>query len=241
MSAVMEAPRAVVPADRIFYTGMALLSALLVFIGFSPTFFQRGAELGPLAPVLNVHGIVFTSWIALFIAQTALIAANRRPWHRTLGAAGAALAVVMTVLGVMAAVDSLRRGAVPIPGIDPRSFFAIPMRDIVVFPLFVAAAVYWRRDAELHKRLMLLATITLLAAAIARCIMTTSLAKLGPPAFYGLQDLMIVAGMVYDRATRGRVHAAYWWGLGVTVGSQVLFLAISGTGPWLAFAELFLP
>ena len=237
MATVMGAPPRGVPKDRFFYTGMAVLTALIVFVGFSPTFFQRPPDLAPLSPLFALHGVIFSGWIVLLIVQTSLIAANRRAWHRALGAFGAALALGMVVLGMLAAIDSLNRGVSPLPGLDPRSFFAIPVRDIVTFALFVGAAVYWRRDAEMHKRLMLLATIALLAAAIAR---TAGIGQYGPPMFYGLQNLPIVIGMVYDRLMRGAVHRAWWWGLGLTLGSQVLFLAIARTAPWLAFADLFL-
>jgi len=237
MATVMQAPPRGIPTDRIFYTGMAIASAIIVLVGFSPTFFLRPATLPPLAQVYFVHGIAFTAWITLLIVQTSLIAANRRAWHRTLGGLGVALAAAMVVLGTLAAIESLNRGVTPLPGLDPRSFFAIPIRDIVTFAIFVGAAVYWRREAEMHKRLMLLATIALLAAAIAR---TAGIGQYGPPLFYGLQDLPIVVGMVYDRVTRGAVHRAWWWGLGLTLGSQVLFLAIAKTAPWLAFAGLFL-
>lgn len=238
MSVVMEAPRAV-PKDRIFYTGMAVASAIIVFVGFSPTFFTRSAELGPLSPLLFVHGIAFTAWLVLLVSQTGLIAAQRRDLHRKLGVVGVALAFTMVVLGMLVAVDLLNRGVVPIPGLNPRSFFAIPVRDILTFAILAGAGIHFRRDAEMHKRLMLIATITLLAAAIAR-MPIPGMATLGPPLFYGLQDLLIVIGILYDRFTRGRVHRAYGWGLGLMVGSQVLFLAISGTAPWFAVAELFM-
>jgi uncharacterized membrane protein YozB (DUF420 family) len=238
MSVVVETPRAF-PKDRIFFTGMALACAIIVFVGFSPTFFTRAAELGPLSGLLFVHGVVFSGWMVLLVAQTGLIAANRRDLHRKLGAFGAALALAMVVLGMLAAVDLLNRGVVPIPGLDPRSFFAIPVRDILTFAILAGAGIRFRRDAEMHKRLMLISTITLLAAAIAR-MPIPGMQTLGPPLFYGLQDLLIVAGILYDLATRGRVHRAYWWGLGLMVGSQALFLAISGTAPWLAFARMFL-
>jgi hypothetical protein len=207
-------------------------------VGFSRTFFTRAAELGPLSALLVVHGVAFTGWMVLLIAQTSLIAADRRDLHRKLGALGAALALSMAVLGMATAIDLLNRGVVPIPGLDPRSFFAIPVRDIVTFAIFAGAGVHFRRDADTHKRLMLLATIALLAAAIARSPIP-GMMKFGPPMFYGLQDLLIVMGILYDRFTRGQVHRVYWWGLGLTVGSQALFLAISGTAPWLAFAQWF--
>jgi hypothetical protein len=236
MSVVMEAPRAVAP-DRLFYTGMALAAAAIVAVGFSPTFFMRGADLPPLSTVLVVHGITFTAWIALFIVQTSLIAANRRDLHRVLGVFGAALAILVVVTGAAASIDSLRRGSAPIPGMDPRPFFAIPVHDIVAFAVLAFAAVALRKDLQMHKRLMVVTTISLLAAAIARFPLEIML-KVGPPLFYGLQDLLIVAGMLYDRAFHGRVHRAYWWGLGFMALSQALFLALAGTPAWLAFADM---
>jgi hypothetical protein len=235
MSAVLEAPRAVAP-DRAFYTGMALAFAAIVAVGFSPTFYLRGADLPPLSTVLVVHGFAFTAWIVLFIAQTALVAANRRPLHRALGAFGAALALLLVVTGTAASIDSLRRGAAPIPGLDPRTFFAIPAHDVVAFAVLIVAAFALRKDLQMHKRLMVVATVSLLAAAIARFPIEAML-KVGPPLFYGLQDLLIVAGMAYDKAFHGRVHRAYWWGLGFMVLSQVFFLAIAGTPAWFAVAD----
>lgn len=236
MSAVLEAPRAAAP-DRQFYTGMGLAFAAIVATGFSPTFYLRGADLPPLSTVLVLHGITFTAWIALFVAQTALIAANRRPWHRALGAFGAALAVLLVVTGTAASIDALRRGSAPLPGLDPRTFFAIPAHDVFAFAVLAAAAIALRKDLQMHKRLMVVATISMLAAAIARFPVALML-KVGPPLFYGLQDLLVVMGMVYDRAFHGRVHRAYWWGLGFMVLSQVLFLAIAGTPLWHGFADM---
>ncbi len=170
----------------------------------------------------------------MFITQTSLIAANRRDIHRKLGVVGACIAVAMVV--VMAAVQSLSLGHAPVKGLDPCSFFAIPMRDAVTFPLLVGAAIWFRRNAETHKRLMILATLNILDAAIARWPLD-ALPVQGPPLFYGIQDLMIVCAFTYDFVTRGRVHRAYKWGAALLVLSQPLTLAISGTKLWLSFAD----
>ena len=53
---------------------------------------------------------------------------------------------------------------------------------------------------------------------------------LGPLVFFGLTDLLVVVAMVYDRITRGRVHPALVWGGLFLVVSQVVRLAVSGTG-----------
>jgi len=80
---------------------------------------------------------------------------------------------------------------------------------------------------------ILVATIALTSAPIARL---SAVRQVGPPAFFGLTDLFIVAMLVYDLATRRKVHPATIWGGLVIVASQPLRLMISGTPAWLAFA-----
>jgi hypothetical protein len=92
-----------------------------------------------------------------------------------------------------------------------------------------------RRDKEAHKRLMLLAYITIIVAAVARL---PGVLPLGPLAFFGLGYLFVVLAAIYDFVSRGRVHKAYLWGGGLMVASVPLRLMISETGAWRAFAEL---
>jgi hypothetical protein len=92
-----------------------------------------------------------------------------------------------------------------------------------------------RRDKEAHKRLMLLAYISLIVAAVARL---PGVLPLGPLAFFGLGYLFVVLAAIYDFVSRRRVHKAYLWGGGLMVASVPLRLLISGTGAWRGFAEL---
>src|SRR5262249_27305572 len=98
-SAILETAPARAPSrDRAFYTGMAIAAALAVAFGFSRTYFLRPYfQTTTLDAEFHVHGLVFSAWIALFVAQTSLIAARRTAWHRTLGWGGAGLAVLMVV------------------------------------------------------------------------------------------------------------------------------------------------
>ena len=120
---------------------------------------------------------------------------------------------------------------VPVP---PLQFLAIPIFDMILFATFVSLALAQRRNSQAHKRLMLLATISLITAAIARW---PGLFELGPLAFFGLTDLFVVALAIWDFRSRGRLHPATLFGGLLIVVSQPLRLAVSGTQGWLAFAR----
>ena len=81
---------------------------------------------------------------------------------------------------------------------------------------------------------MLLATINLVTAAIARWPGVFALAPIG---FFGLTDLFIVALAIWDLRARGRLHRVTLWGGLLVVVSQPLRLMISSTEGWLAFAR----
>jgi hypothetical protein len=222
------------PQDRRFYSGMSLLIAAIVFAGFSRSFYLSRWLDGPaLSPLRIVHGLVFSAWIVLLVVQTALIAGGRRDIHRRLGVAGAVLAAAMVVLGTVLAIWNAREGRAP-PGVPPLPFLIIPLFDMLVFAPLVAAAVWYRRRSETHKRLMLIATISLMAAPVAR--LPTALAAAGPPFYFGVVDLLLLMGVLYDLATRRKVHPVYVWGGLAILASQVIRLALSGTGAWLAVA-----
>ena len=186
-----------------------------------------------MSPLLHAHGLIFTSWIVLFVVQTGLIASRRTPLHRRLGVAGGVLAVAMLIVGSMAAIDAARRGFTPPGGPPPLTFLIIPLGDLFVFSVLVGAALSLRRQPQSHKRLMLLATLALLTPAIARL---PGIAAAGPPAFWGLTDLFVVACFVYDRLTGGRIHSAFKWGGLFVLSMQPVRLIVGGTGPWLALA-----
>jgi hypothetical protein len=228
--------------DRLFYSAMAVAMASTVFVGFAPSYYLRvfrdGSMVtvsgGPFTALVHVHGALFTGWVLLFVVQTSLVATRRVAIHRRLGVAGAVLAAAMVIVGTLTAIATAARGAAP-PGIDPLTFLVIPLFDMALFTAFVIGALVKRRDKETHKRLMLLAYTSIIVAAAARL---PGVLALGPPGFFGVASLFIVAGVLYDRVSRGRVHRAYIWGGLLFVVSVPLRLALSGTGAWRAFAEL---
>ena len=214
--------------------------ALTVLIGFGPTYYLKIRDPatmatfngGPMTPLVHAHGILFTAWVLLFVAQTSLVAQRRIAIHRRMGVAGALLAAAMLLTGTLAALRAAARGSGP-GGMDPMSFLMIPLSDMFFFGLFVATALYLRANSEAHKRLMLLAYVSIIVAAVARL---PGVLPLGPLAFFGLAFVFILVGVVYDLVSRQRVHPVYVWGGGILFLSVPLRLVVSQTDAWKAFA-----
>lgn len=221
--------------DRKFYTGIAIVMLFTALVGFSRTYFL-GLIFGHATTItgrvpnatVHLHALLFTSWLALLIVQTSLVATHRVKVHRKLGYFGVALGAAMIVVGGRLAVEAARLGAVP-PGANPWGFMAIPFGDITTFAIFLLGAVLWRNDKDKHKRLMILATACLMSAALFRW---PGILPLGPLAAYGFTLLFPIAGAVYDRWSRGRVHPVYWWGLGLIVLGIPVRVALLSSPAW---------
>src|SRR5437899_10694666 len=116
---------------------------ITVFIGFARSYFLAGVFRAPLpSPIIHIHGAAFAAWILLLVTQTSLVAAGRTDIHRRLGIAGFILGCLMVILGVMASTDSLLRHAGQLDpfGRDPKSFYLVPMSDMLLFATFIYLA-----------------------------------------------------------------------------------------------------
>jgi len=225
-------------AERHFFTGITLAMMATVIVGFSRSFFLR-----PLFPewpspsetIFYVHGVVFTAWIVLLVTQASLIAGGRTALHRKIGPFSAVLAAAMVVLGTLGALIAARRttGFVNV-AVPPLQFLAIPIFDMSLFAPFVGLAIAQRHNPQSHKRWMLLATVNLVPAAIARW---PGVLPLGPLAFFGLTDLFVIALAIWDFRARGRLHPVTLWGGLLIIVSQPLRLAVSSTQGWVVFAR----
>jgi hypothetical protein len=237
-SVVAAAPAGVRANDRAFYTSIAVAAALTVLVGFSRTYFLRPYfQAEPLDAAFHVHGLVFSAWIALFVAQTSLVAAGRTDVHRNLGWAGAGLASLMVVVALNAAVHGAHRDIAAGYEVESLSFFATPVLSMAMFASLVALAIAARGRPETHKRLMLLATLSLLDAAVARWPIPGIDA---PLAYYAVTDAFIAAAMLYDFASRRSVSPVYIYGGLVIVIEQWARDVLGATAVWQSLAAKIL-
>ncbi len=222
--------------ERLFFTAMAVLLAISVFLGFARTFylaplFPGAQELAPPEPFFFFHGAVFTAWIIVLLIQVWLVRAGDIGMHRKLGVIGAVVAVAVFLTGMIGAVVAAQRpGGFIGPPIPPEGFFIVPVLDMVFFGLCVFLALRWRSDSQSHKRLMLLATLSICQAALVR-IPFPPLGDAAGPVIQMLFSLLFVVAMAaWDKRTLGRVHPVTLWAGIALVLSQPLKIAVASIG-----------
>ena len=232
-------PAARIRSDRLFFTSMGAAIAAVTFWGFSASFYLSPWLTAPpttpdWSPLLALHGGVFTAWMMLMVVQPMLVASRNLRLHRRLGYAGAAIATAMVVVGNVTAIVAMKVGFRGLG--DPMVFYAVPFFAINSFAVAVFLAVLWRNRPETHKRLILLANVGIIGAAIAR-IPLDVIQGGAPFTFMFLPNLITLAGMLYDWIRRGRVHRVWIWGGLAMLASQILVFLVMGTGWWHGFAE----
>src|SRR5215207_5848562 len=171
-----------------FYVTMAAIFAAIAFGGFFSTYWlqvARGTFIG--APMLHLHGLLFSLWTLFFLSQAILVANGGLRHHKAWGLAGISLATAMVLVGITVAVHGLGRRLELGYGDAARAFAFVPVSGALLFGGLVAAAIANWRNPEWHKRLMLVATGALLQPPIARYFLVlngradAALRQAGPP------------------------------------------------------------
>jgi hypothetical protein len=236
---------AAAPLSQYFYFNMALACMATAFLGFAPTYWLPLAHGSfSASPLVHFHGLLFFVWTLYFTFQTWLAASGQTARHRTLGMIGVSLATAMTIFGFLAAVNVMKRSAAMGMADEGIAFSIVPLSGILFFAVVVVLGIAANQKPETHKRLMLLAGISLLDAAVARWFLTF-LAPPGPagpppvqvtiaPALVAY--LLLVVAIVHDWRTRGRPHPVYVYGGLALVAVKFLNWPISLTPAWHTFA-----
>jgi len=220
--------------DHMFFSGMALAMLATVFVGFARTYYLAGVFHAPLpSRIIHLHGAVFSSWILLLVAQTSLASSGRVDIHRRLGIAGFFLACLMVILGVLAATDALVRGN-PV-GLDPKAFYIIPLTDMLMFATLTFFAFRSRLNPSAHKRLILVATIGLLGAAIVRWPLAIVHRNNPRATLFSYAFLLIL--LTYDLWSTHKFHRATFWAGAFLIFLQQIRLPIGHTAAWHSFAS----
>ncbi len=226
-----------------FYVIMAMIAIAIAIAGFGPTAVSAGRR-APMTWALASHGAIFGAWLLLFLTQTILITKRKIDVHRRLGYLGALLAVLMVVSGYITAIAMARRGfdlsGDLIQGSsDPLGQLVFQLGDILSFSILVGLAIYYRSHPAVHKRLMLLATVgSLMPAALTHIIgHSPVLREITAPIIVIPLFMLLFAGAVHDRLSRGSIHpVSLWVALALFVWANLRAVVIGPSDVWRNFA-----
>jgi uncharacterized membrane protein YozB (DUF420 family) len=215
-----------------FYFVMAVLTAAVVVIGFAPNFSPKMLHPAHPAPLsLWVHTGVFSGWVILVLVQTGLIQASQVSLHRTLGMSTAILGVVLPIVGVWVAIDTGHEKVLQGKAAG-ESFLLVPFSDMFFFAVLFGLGMWWRKRPDLHRRFMLLASVSLTVAAFARFPRS-----IVPGGHFNIAcDLMILLAVGRDLAVDGRVHRVYLIGFPLLILGQATTELVRQSAWWLSVA-----
>lgn len=221
-----------------FYSWVAVATLLIVFLGFARTFYLKvlfGTR--PLPFYLHLHGLIFTTWFVLFFVQALLVARHRVDLHRRLGIFAAFLAFFGACMAAGVSIHAIRRSYLANPASLANNLqpFALDLGSSLLFALLVAAALYFRRRGGIHKRLMVLASCSLLLPAIGRIPLPFIMAG-GLWGLVGLTEITPLACIFYDTVKHRRLHPAFAWGGAAILFAFPAFVLIGSTNVWLNFS-----
>jgi hypothetical protein len=223
---------------------MAIIDIFIAIAGFGPAEIDTNARKGPLTPAVALHGVLFGAWLLLFLTQTILVHKRLMSLHQRLGYAGIVLAIAMVISGYTTVIEMARRGYdlsgdLIQSGSDPLELLVFQLGDLVSFSILVASAILLRRRSDVHKRLMLLATVgALMPAALAHIIgHSPILREIQAPIILIPLVALLFAGAVHDRLSRGRIHpVSLWVAVAMLVWANLRAAVVGPSDAWHRFA-----
>ncbi len=213
------------------YRWVAIGAAVIVATGFARTYYLRFLFHTPvLPPLVQLHGVIMTLWCIGFIVQTWLIEARQIRLHQRLGIGMAALAAMVVMLGeILTVIGVAREGRLHHIG-KFHFLLGINSVNLLLFAVFVGLGIAFRRRPDRHKRLMVLAAITLLAPAIARIVLLFTHNPL--PQFLAFYTCFLVC-ITVDTLRQRRIHPVFAIGaLAVIAAFQLSYFAVQ-TSAWM--------
>lgn len=212
-------------SDDKFFLKAAVAMAVVIVAGFSTQLAMgRSTFASPLH--VHIHAIIFMGWVAIYVAQNALVANGSLAMHRRLGWIATGWMIAMVVLGFVVTVSMVRRGVVPF-FFQPLQFLVFDPLSVLTFAALTTAAVVNRHRTDWHRRLHYCGMALLLGPAFGRLLPMPLLVPWAWETTLIFVLILPVIGVLADLRRTGTVHRAWYWGIGTIIGSALLTNAIA--------------
>jgi hypothetical protein len=229
---------------RYFYVWMGVLAMAFVAWGFSYTYFIPIASGKFSAPLLyHIHGAMYFLWTILIVSQPLLVRTKNVRLHRQIGTGGFVLAAAMVLVGFAMSFVSAKRAIAAGNADFAYGFLLIPITDMLLFGTFIGLSLVYLKKSETHKRLMILATLSILPAAFGRIFGINGIDPGTPQGFivsFLMQESLLIIGVAYDFITRRKVHPVYIWGGLAVVLIHSFRFPLGQTALWKSIAQILL-
>ena len=230
------------PSDRSLFLIAAIVFPLAVLIGYFKSYYFVNffPESRPIAnSLVHFHGIVMSAWVLYFVAPVALVRTKNLKLHISMGFAGIGLAALVVIVGFATAYDSHLVRKVAPPGFNPFGFTILPGWDMLLFVVFFAAAIYFRKRPAEHKSLMLLTAINFAPAALFRFPMIPP--ELTLPIAMGVPAAFAVGALIWHTVKHGKMNRVFAIGVGVLLISIPIRLALINSPAYISLIERIAP
>ena len=229
------APRGGTAGDSRFFLVMALAMAGTIIAGFSLNLAMGRSSFAAPWPY-HVHGMIFMGWLGLYLAQVITIATGNIALHRRLGRFAYVWVPAMVAAGAMIILVSVRTTGGPF-FFAQNEFLISNLGGLLAFGGLALWALRVRRHSGWHRRLMLVAMSTLTGPGIGRLLPMPLLIPDAWAIAVCTSFIFGVIAMLADWRAHGRVHPAYWWGMGVNVGAFLASMALAYSSLGYSFTE----
>jgi hypothetical protein len=219
MATIPQTRRDELGEERFFFLMACVMSATIV-AGFA-TNLAMGRSTFAVPVVYHVHAAVFFSWVALFLTQNFFVASDRLALHRRLGWVSMIWVPLMVGMGFTIMITSMRRTGGPF-FFDQNEFLIANSLQLLCFAGFVLTAVAQRRNTGWHRRLMFMGMAILTGPGLGRLLPMPLMMPNAWRIMVVVTMLFPVIMMIADKRRNGRVHPAWFWGVGIVLGVQLI-------------------
>jgi hypothetical protein len=223
---------------RFFFT-MACLMAASIVAGFAFNLVMGRSSFG-MPWLVHFHAWVLMGWVALYLTQNTLIFRDNVALHRRLGWLSVIWLPAVLVMGLLITRFSLQTQGGPF-FFDQNEFLFSNSAMLLLSVVLAATAITVRANTGWHRRLMYCSFAIITGPGIGRL---TPNPLLEPYAWWigavGLPLIFPVVGMIADKRRYGRVHPAWFWGIGLVIGVQAVADLVAYSDWGVAFTKDFI-
>lgn len=203
------------------YTTFSLLLLIFTVVTLLPHYEEIATPDNDVRTNLIVHGALFLGWYLLVYVQSLLIVQGKVAAHRWTGLLGTLLGFALLASGIDMLYGVMKSGDA-----SRASFVWGILHTTLFFFSFFTLAILNRGNQAAHKRLIILASLSMISASVTR-IAYLPFIPIDGTAFTLLSTYVFLAiPILIDKIRFGVVHPVLKWGVPLYLVTQIICVGI---------------